>query len=88
MSFNPALMAVLWSGGDAPSARVLQLYFQNGRKYASRSYGGLCLSMSIVAVIVAVIGIVSVAAYLGGKTLNWPGFRRGGVVGALCSAHC
>ncbi|KAF0312243.1 Atrial natriuretic peptide-converting enzyme [Amphibalanus amphitrite] len=47
------------------SSESPELYFQSGRKYTHRSYGGLCLSMSIVAVIVAVIGIVSVAAYLG-----------------------
>ncbi|XP_043205533.1 uncharacterized protein LOC122372436 [Amphibalanus amphitrite] len=50
------------------SSESPELYFQSGRKYTHRSYGGLCLSMSIVAVIVAVIGIVSVAAYLGVAT--------------------
>ena len=61
-AFLSAYMTWVWR-----AICMLQLYFQSSRKYGRRSYGALCLSMSIVTIIVAVIGIVSVAAYLGGK---------------------
>ncbi|XP_037067942.1 LOW QUALITY PROTEIN: uncharacterized protein LOC119089378 [Pollicipes pollicipes] len=59
-----------YSWADSTSGTSQELYFRGQRKYFRRSFCSVCLSVSIVTVIIAVIGIVAIAAYLGVMTTD------------------